>query len=244
MRPSSLPPRSWLLATSLVTLAGCAPPPGASGPPGIPAGTALTPATALRLAGTPLPSPERYFLTQVADPRYNPNQPAGMNANCGPASLAMALRAYGLTAAGENAPEGAPALVRRVRVAMTGAADERTWTYPAQVQTAARRYGLKASTVHGIAAIRDAMKVPGRIVVVNLNPSPAYADRLKVRLDAGHFALVTGIEGERVALSDPLGAGPLALTTSELAQALTAPLSNGPGNQPVPAFNGGVVLER
>lgn len=180
--------------------------------------------------------PEAFFITQYTHPRFHPEVVSLYNANCGPTSLAMALAAYGKTPA--TAGESREGLIMAVREAMTGSRDSSTWTYPAQFPTAARRFGLEAQIVQGGAAgVLAQLAIPGRMVIVNVNPSPAYASRLTYDLDGGHFALVTGYDGENVFLNDPLADGPMTITRDQLETALNTPL--GPGIAP---YRGGIAV--
>ncbi|MEB3330464.1 MAG: hypothetical protein VKQ33_14660 [Candidatus Sericytochromatia bacterium] len=184
---------------------------------------------------------DRFFISQYRHARWNPNEPRRANANCGPTSLAMALCAYGLRPDVQEAPDQA-ALIRRVRRAMTGAVQEGVWTYPVEIAAGARMFGLHAEFVHGLGAIREAMRAPGRLVVLNLNPTPAYVDQLASRYDGGHFALLTAIDGDRATLCDPLAAGPMVVTLAQLGQALTTPLGHHADGRVIPPFNGGVLV--
>ncbi len=177
---------------------------------------------------------DRSFLTQYAS-AYNPDATDLYAANCGPASLAMVLRALGV------APKVGPQeLITDARVAMTGSDQTGSWTYPDQILSAAPRFGLAAREVHGLRAVRAAEASPGHLVILNLNPGPAYADRLAHPFDGGHFAVVIGFIGPDAILDDPMARAPaLRVSTADLEKALTADL--GPG---IPPYDGGVELWR
>lgn len=183
-----------------------------------------------------------YFITQYYHKRYNPQQKRGNNANCGPTSLAMALRAFGKAPGSLSSAEASYELIRTVRKAMTGRIDEQNWTYPIQVRDGARKLGLNSEIVFTVDRIRQAMATPGRLCVVNVNPTPAYADKLAFPYNGGHFALVTRIEGDRVHLSDPLAQRPIVISLKQLETALTTPLGTDPYGNHVAPYNGGVVL--
>lgn len=195
--------------------------------------------------GTPihdvLTRTDDFFITQYYHKRWNPTQKQTNNANCGPTSLAMAVRAYGHVPDSLQKQDPA-ALIRYVRQAMTGQVDEGAWTYPVQVADGARRLGLNSKVVFGLAKIKEAMQTPGRMVVINVNPSPAYDDQLVYPYNGGHFALLTAIEGDKAYVSDPLGREPLVLSLAQLDKALTTPLGNDPDGRYVPPFNGGVLV--
>jgi hypothetical protein len=198
------------------------------------------------LAQTPLHDAlsrtEAFYITQYYHKRWNPTQRRANNANCGPTSLAMALRAFGEVPAGVDDAQDPASLIRYVRKAMTGQVDEGAWTYPVQVAEGARKLGLNSKVVFGFARIKEAMAQPGRMMVINVNPSPAYADQLVYPYDGGHFALLTGIEGDRAYVNDPLGKGPIVISLAQLEKALTTPLGNDPDGRFVPPFNGGVLV--
>ncbi|MEB3221555.1 MAG: C39 family peptidase [Candidatus Sericytochromatia bacterium] len=184
---------------------------------------------------------DHFFISQYRHARWNPTELRQTNANCGPTSLAMALCAYGVRPGQAEAPDQA-ALIRRVRRAMTGMVEEGVWTYPIEIAAGARVFGLHAEFIHGLDAIRQAMREPGRLVILNLNPSPAYVARLTRRYDGGHFALLTAIEGDRATLCDPLAPGPMVVTLAQLGQALTTPLGHHADGRVIPPFNGGVLV--
>lgn len=176
---------------------------------------------------------ESFFITQYTHPRWHPEATPFNNANCGPTSLAMVLKAFGKVD-GTSVND----LVRQIRLEMTGEADDQTWTYPAQFPGAAARYGLKSQIVRGGAdAILKAMNRPGALAIVNVNPTPAYSSQLAHPVNGGHFAVVTQADGNRITLNDPLADGPITITRDQLATALSTPLGRG-----IAPYNGGIVL--
>lgn len=186
--------------------------------------------------GVPARDPAGYFITQYTHPRYHPDPAPAANANCGPTSLAMALRAFGaVQAPTTGSTEG---LIAAVRQAMTGSRDVTSWTYPYQFPHAASSYGLKGQVfTGGVSVVLQQLARPGRLVVVNVNPTPAYVSQLSIPYNGGHFALVTGYEGERVFLNDPLADGPITISRSQLDVALRTPLG-----ADIPAFGGGIAI--
>lgn len=176
---------------------------------------------------------ESFFITQYTHPRWNPEATPLNNANCGPTSLAMVLKAFGKA----DAPS-VKQLVRQIRVEMTGLDDDQTWTYPAQFPRAAARFGVQSRIVRGGAdAILHAMARPGTLAIVNVNPTPAYSSQLAHPVNGGHFAVVTKAEGNHITLNDPLADGPITITRDQLATALNTPLGRG-----IAPYNGGIVL--
>ncbi|MEB3284836.1 MAG: hypothetical protein VKN33_06080 [Candidatus Sericytochromatia bacterium] len=190
---------------------------------------------------TSLKRAERHFITQYHHARWNPNETRFDNANCGPAALAMALKAYGREPK-DLADRSASGLISRVRRAMTGTTEDDNWTYPVQVLLAAPRFGLRAEYVFGVVEIRRAMRRAGRMVVLNLNPTPAYVHLLTRPYDGGHFALLTAVNGDRATLCDPLASSPVMISLGQLAQALATPLGEHSDGRLIPPFNGGVLL--
>lgn len=197
-----------------------------------------------RAAGAEKPAEAfpKAFITQYPNPRFNPEVKTADNANCGPTSLAMALTALGRAPAGYEGPARAQDLVRKVRFMMTGEIDETAWTYPYQVQVAARNAGLEAVMVHGFAALAQEMAKPGRVAVININPHPVYDRRLAIPFDGGHFAFVPALGAGGAIVHDPLASGPIRLSAAELKRAMETPLGRDPNGRELPAFDGGIVI--
>lgn len=179
--------------------------------------------------------PAYYFITQYSHPKYHPEPAPTLNANCGPTSLAMAITAYGKVPMRYQGDR--EALIEAVREAMTGAHDPGAWTYPSEFPKAAAQFGLQAELVRGVEQVFAELGQPGRMVVVNVNPTPAYASKLAYPFNGGHFALVTGFEGDQVFLNDPMASGPMTITRAQLQTALSTPL--GPGIDP---YQGGIAV--
>lgn len=181
-----------------------------------------------------VPDPEAWFITQNQHPRYHPEPTAAFNSNCGPATLAMALRAFGV-APRDMKPE---ALIRYTRRVMTGSEKEGTWTYPDQIMAAARRLGLEAREVRGLGGILSAVARPGRLVVANVNPGGVYDHLLSEPYRGGHFTVVVGERNAELVLNDPLAQRPaLPVPVRAFEKALLADLA--PGK---PAYDGGIEI--
>ncbi|MNX68094.1 hypothetical protein D3C86_992570 [compost metagenome] len=186
--------------------------------------------------GKAMPEPGAYFITQYTHPVYHPEPTPLENANCGPTSLAMAITAYGRVPRPYQGSRDK--LIEAVRLAMTGTNDIGTWTYPAQFPLAAKQFGLGTQMVYGgVDGVLRQLSIPGRMVIVNVNPTPAYANQLAHPFDGGHFALATAYDGEHIHLNDPLAASPVTITRKQLERALTTPLGDG-----IAPFNGGIAV--
>lgn len=182
------------------------------------------------------PEPATFFITQYTHPVYHPEITPLENANCGPTSLAMAITAYGKVPSAYQASRDK--LIEAVRVALTGQNNIGTWTYPAQFPYAAKQFGLNSQMIRGGAdGVIQQLAVPGRMVIVNVNPTPAYADQLEHPFNGGHFALATSFDGERIHLNDPLAASPVTISRKQLEVALTTPLGDG-----IAPYNGGIAV--
>lgn len=192
-----------------------------------------TPSTLASSGGVMPLSADSFFITQYTHPRWHPEPTPRNNANCGPTSLAMVLKAFGKTDV-----TSAEQLIRQIRLEMTGQNDILSWTYPAQFPRAAARFGVQSQIVRGGAdAILNALTTPGRLAIVNVNPTPAYSNQLVIPVNGGHFAVISQAEGDRITLNDPLADGPITISRQQLATALNTPLGNG-----IAPYNGGIVL--
>ena len=142
----------------------------------------LAPATAATPVGQPnAQDPASFYLTQNATD-WNPN--GSINANCGPASLAMAAAAFGLLPEGTSMadPEN---LIETVREKMTGNRDIHQLTGDGDVMNGAQALGMNSRPVASISEVDQAL-AKGEMVVAGGDPS-AYSNG-----SGGHFVLITG----------------------------------------------------
>lgn len=150
------------------------------------------------------PDPARYFISQVWDVTWNPDAPTG-NRNCGPATLAMALRALGLTPPGLTNPADTEQWVDTARRAMEGDTNSGKFTSDDDMLKGAIASGAQAAKVNGIDQVTAALK-QGKLVALAGNPQP-YEQRLSNQqydhFNGGHFILVSGLQGDRFVVSDP-----------------------------------------
>ncbi|MGH9552905.1 MAG: C39 family peptidase, partial [Terriglobales bacterium] len=174
--------------------------------------------------------PNSFFLSQFYTPQWNPDGPSASN-NCGPASLAMACKAFGELPPGADAndPER---LIESVREAMTGNRDNSQLTSYEQIEAGAQRSGLKAQMVVGLDNIDQSLST-GAMVVAGGNPARAWGSRLAsadyAHFNGGHFVLIVGKNGDNYTVNDPLSkTGSITVSSSEM-QAYLSDASMGYG---------------
>lgn len=157
-----------------------------------------------------LRAPIDWFISQYRG-RFNPNEDARGNLNCGPTALAMIAKAFGKVHAPAAAADG---LIERVRRLMGAPASEYTGTSFGGMQQAARALGLQSQHLGNASmATLQAELAKGRLVVANVHTGYLGADTL-------HFTVVTRIENGRVHLNDPAAAAPITLSAQAFRAAL------------------------
>ncbi len=166
----------------------------------------------------PRRDPNSFFISQVRS-GWNPNANNG-NTNCGPASLAMALKAVGLMPPGLYDPSNPEAWIDKTRMAMEGDENDYKLTSDDDVLRGALASGARAEKVYGMAGVERAI-AQGKPVVLAGNPvayTHRFTDDQYAKFNGGHFILVTGIEGDRVTINDPQSkVGSLTISRAELA---------------------------
>lgn len=165
------------------------------------------------------PDANTFFISQVRTDRWNPFANSG-NTNCGPASLAMALKAVGIMPPGLQDPANPEAWIDKTRMAMEGDENDYKLTSDDDVLRGALRSGARAEKVYGLQGVEQAL-AQGKLVVLAGNPI-AYATRFNddqyAKFNGGHFILVTAIAGDRVTINDPQSrVGSLTISRAELA---------------------------
>jgi len=149
-----------------------------------------------------------YHITQFTS-AFNPHGPGRSN-NCGPASLAMAMLAFGTIPEGIN-PNNRQQIVQAARMAMTGNTDPEDKTNDSEVEDGADKVGLRSEKVGGIDGIAYALD-QGKLVVAGGNPIH-YERALRLngsnygnegKYDGGHFVLVVGRQGNDFIINDPM----------------------------------------
>lgn len=161
--------------------------------------------------------PNDFFLSQMQDAKWNPRAPT-WSQNCGPASLAMVLKAYDMIPPLIGTPEDPQEFIRKTRHAMMGNEDDYQLSSLEDLERGAEALGFKHERTYGLEGIRTAVML-GKPVIVAGNPI-AYSGRFSsdqyAPFDGGHFVLVTGMTGSQVYLNDPLSRkGNMAVSTAE-----------------------------
>lgn len=162
--------------------------------------------------------PNSFFVTQFFHPFWNPQGPAG-STNCGPASLTMALKAFGLTPPGMSDPRNVEAFIDKTRMAMMGTTNDLQLSSDDDVLRGAMASGAQAQKVYGLENVERAI-AQGKLVVLAGNPAAyghRFGDDQLQPFDGGHFITVTHMVGDRVWINDPLSSvGSLEITRDEL----------------------------
>lgn len=180
-------------------------------------------------------SPNETFILQFNDPQYNPGGPSS-SANCGPASVTMALANTSLLpdqldyTDGGSSPQAA---IDAVRVAGTGSNDPHAFTSIGQMERAARAYGAETQSIRTMEDI-DAALMRGDQVVLAGNPNHpgAYGVGNGINYSGGHFINVTAMDTSyqppRYVIQDPLSRrGSLVVTQEQLQAYMDAPNATG-----------------
>lgn len=178
------------------------------------------PVTWQEVNGKVASDPNSYFFSQFRNATYNPTGPASSN-NCGPASLAMAAKAFAKDGGVQNIEQQ----IDRARQAMTGRTNDKELTSLAQIAAGAKKMGMQAAGVSDINAVNNALD-SGRQVVLFGNPAGAYGNRLSgsqySHYNGLHFILVAeksgGANGNSTyTINDPLSRkGSISISSTEL----------------------------
>lgn len=180
-------------------------------------------------------APNETFVLQFNHPQYNPGGPSS-SANCGPASVAMALANTSLLPDELDYTEGGSSpqtTIDAMRVAGTGSNDPHAFTSIGQMERAARAYGAETQSIRTMDDI-DAALMRGDQVVLAGNPNHpgAYGVGNGINYSGGHFinvtAMDTSYEPPRYVIQDPLSRqGSLVVTQEQLQAYMNAPNATG-----------------
>lgn len=158
-----------------------------------------------------------WFISQVKG-AYNPNEDVKGNGNCGPASLTMIAKAFGKL---QVMAEGANKAIEETRKRMgagTTDASEKDGTSYAQLLKGAASYGLDANQITGkLDAVKEEL-AKGRLVIAHVKRTYMTANP-----KAGHYTVVTKVEGDKVYMNDPATSkGPIVISAAEFLKAQQA----------------------
>lgn len=184
-----------------------------------------------------LPEAEKFFFTQFAHPKWNKNGKP-RSEDCGPASLAMAMKYFGKAPPGHDLRTSTDEdLINASRVAMTGRL-KNEGTDTQEVLKGARVAGLKANNLHSFNEVDTALDA-GRMVVLTGSPggftrdlhfnANDYATNGKGGLFNGpHSILVVSGNGKDYVVNDPAcKRGPIKLTKAQLLEYFRGPGGGG-----------------
>lgn len=176
--------------------------------------TPTTPTTAKQYQAHAVAHPTTVFKTQYRNATYNPTGPA-RSSNCGPASLAMAIKAYGLEPAGLTPEES----IDRARRLMTGNENDRDPTNNRERLRGAKAAGLHARQISARSHLDDELAA-GHMVMVVGDPGPAYKNVFAhyPKFEGLHSILVVGKAPDgRYVVADPVShSGPRLMTRAQL----------------------------
>ena len=166
------------------------------GLPPLPTGPGTAPAS-----GSPHDRRHAWFLSQQPTAAFNPNEDVAGNGNCGPSSVTMIARPFGMldiTAAQVDAAN------EDTRRRMGESADEKKGTSFAGIERGLESYGLNAE-VKGAPNYIEAIQAElarGRLVIAHVR-----ATYLRPNATTGHYTVVTKIENGQVYLNDSSNKG-------------------------------------
>lgn len=188
----------------------------------------------LRAAGM-RPTPASVHITQYRDPVYNPGGDKDeSNGNCGPTSLAMALRLVGLQVPGTSSGDSPQTVIDRSRLAMhphdasgdgldeagqRSPDEHRRATGYGHLRRGAEAAGARTEFLRGLPDLQRALG-DGQPVILVGNPGgkQGYAARLGQGAE-DHIIVISGFDAERgtYTINDPAQrGGPLTITQAEL----------------------------
>lgn len=179
------------------------------------------------LLGTPveLADPAKVHISQVEDEVYNATSTYA-SANCGPASVIMAIRLVGRPVPGEERGLKGEALMLHVRSLATGGSTDR-WrgTHNLHLQHVLEKAGCRWTILKDVRDVLRRVREQGEPVIMAGNPAvpTTYTARFPYydirRYDNGHWIVVSRYVPERgtYIVNDPQSTvGPIEVTAQEL----------------------------
>jgi hypothetical protein len=215
-------------------------PPPAPAPAPHPVPPPTTPHTAKEWQARALANPNHLFKCQVKDSKWNSESDAPRSSgNCGVASLAMAVEAFGLEKKGldkahHSKDQDTIDLVAHAMPAKTDLvnghhthswrtygplARHGTGTYPSQIVAAASKFGLSSKYVpRATLSSLDAALAKGHMMELNGKPGAKWAKAMGYNFHGGHSVLVMGKTPDgRYLVMDPFThKGPMKLTADQV----------------------------
>ncbi|HEY3999329.1 MAG TPA: C39 family peptidase [Candidatus Xenobia bacterium] len=162
---------------------------------------------------------QQNFMSQIPS-KYNPTATSD-NRNCGPASLAMAMKTLGVTPPGVNGGSNPQQWINAVRQDMGAGSNQNSDTFLPQIQKGAQSAGLKSNVVHGISGVNSALQ-QGQPVLLCGDPS-GYENKFSKsdypRFNSGHWIMLNSEKNGQYVVSDPMcKSGPFTLNQKQIQQ--------------------------
>ena len=210
------------------------------GPSPFPSPSPGTPRNAREWQARAMTNPNHLFKRQVRDAKWNTDSEAPLRSgNCGIASLAMAVEAYGLEKGGLDTPRHSKDqdtidLVAHAMPAKTDLVNGHhthnwktngplskngTGTFPSQITAAAKKLGLTSKYVaRAKLSDLDAALAKGHMMELAGKPGTQWARAMGYDFHGGHSVLVMGKTPDgRYLVMDPLSRkGPVKLTADQV----------------------------
>ncbi|MFN3431535.1 MAG: peptidoglycan-binding protein [Candidatus Sericytochromatia bacterium] len=189
---------------------------------------AAAPAPAPAPAPVPVPAPvpitgsphdrrDQWFFSQQPTSRWNPNEDAAGNGNCGPTAVTMVAKAFGKI---NPDAAGADAAIEETRRRTGDSRSEYQGTSFAGLVRAAQSYGLAPEMRYNMRTIEqvEAELAKGNLVIAHVK-----ATYLRANPTSGHYTVVTAVKDGRVYLNDSSNKeGPMSISIAEFWTAVKA----------------------
>ncbi|MBS1957324.1 MAG: hypothetical protein JST89_24260 [Cyanobacteria bacterium SZAS-4] len=171
--------------------------------------------------------PNSYFISQFKS-QFNPNNRDYKNENCGPTSLAMAIKHFGGTLPGGN-PEDPQKLIEKTIKAMGFNGKLTKGTSASDITRGAQLAGLKTDNIKGIEELNQALAENKQVILFG-NPSRSFAAKFNrsVYVSPGtgdHWLLIAGRSSDGgYIVDDPLSlTGAVTRSAKQIAEYTNAP---------------------
>lgn len=151
------------------------------------------------------------FISQVPGESNVAEDAAGLNANCGPACVAMLLRMSGVTSGNANTADGE---IESARNMMGGGQNQYKQTDKNHLLNGLRNAGVNASFTEDKENFMSKIK-SGRKAIALVNPS-TYSNAPS----ANHFVVINKVMGDMVEIYDPFQQRPITISMNQLNQSM------------------------